>query len=346
MAVAQQPRQATQTRQEAPLSSADMEKVLLKTEEELAAMRAKIEDSLPGLQRAIATSTALQRMRDIVTVPFVTRYVYPLMNSPLGFLTDKVGKGGQSDFYKPEELIEPTIECLMRGFNLAGNEWNVIAGKFYGAQNGYVRLFKESPGVTEPKGIPGEPVQNGGQATVRYAVMCKLNGKDWFLTNEKGEPGRKFTIRVNSGMGLDAIIGKAKKKAFQAAYEEVSGKLSSESEDVDTGERLPPEIPAGRSKIPNGNGKSAAPAESPQIDIAGGEVQNDPPAPPADFDEAGAKQWFMNLSDAVHQVVDMKAMYKLGSEIEERRALLGEQYYAELTGLRQAKSAELLAAKK
>jgi len=346
MAVATQPvrTQAQARTQDAPQSAAELERVLIQTEEDLAALRARIDDSHPGLSRAVATSTALQRARKLVTQKFLDDYVMPLMNSPLGFMTDKTGAKGNTDLYRPGDLVEPVVEALIRGFNIAGNEMNVISGRFYGAQNGYRRLVREIPGLTDLEEIPGSPVAENGNTSVRFIVRCKINGKEWFLKNEKGEPGRKFTIRVNAGMGPDAILGKAARKALKAAYEELTGTKITESDDPEPkeGAEAAP-IPTGRSKIPNGKPAAAVPAELPQenLDTAGGEVPNDP-----DFDEEVAKQWYMNLADALHEVAAMPAMYKVGEEIEQRRKVLGEKYYAELTGLRQAKSAELLAANK
>lgn len=347
MAVATQARPQTQTRTVEAPSSADMEKVLLQTEQELAAMRLKIEESLPGLSRAVATSTALQRMRKIVTVDFVTRYVIPLMGSPMGFMTDRK----PDNPYSAQELIEPTIQCLMTGFNLAGNEWNVIAGRFYGAQAGYRRLFRELPGVTDLKEIAGEPIAANGNTCVRFCVQCKINGQPWALTNEKGEPGRKFTIRVNSGMGPDAIIGKAARKAFKAAYDEITGTCTTDSDDIEPENGSAKEIPLGRSKIGgNGNGHTKpAPGPGP-LDTAGGEIPNEtttePSVPAGEFDQDAADSLRAEFSKALSEAMSLTMTNKIGEEIGQKMAALGTTNFDELMAEFRAKSAEILSKKK
>jgi len=342
MAVATQPRTTTQTQtREGTPTGADLEKVLRQTEEDIAALRARIDDSHPGLSRAVATSTALQRARKLVTPKFLEDYVMPLMNSPLGFMTDKKGDKGTNDFYRPGDLVEPVVEALIRGFNIAGNEMNVIAGRFYGAQNGYRRLVRELPGLTDLEEIPGTPMADNGSTVVRFIVRCKINGKEWVLKNEKGEPGRKFTIRVNSGMGPDAILGKAARKALKAAYEEITGTPLTESDDAEALDKtLPPEIPQGRSKLKdlqptNGNGHSAP---APQAD----ESQETIPGDSSEIiDDADAEAIALNLQDAIDMAANLKDTAIVGAKLNEAKSQIGDGRYDSLLKRLQTKNKEL-----
>lgn len=240
-----------------------LEAVLVETEKKLGAARHKIADAPVGLLKMAAMSEGIAICRQLVTPQWVQKYVIPLMNTSLGFKTDKNGAKGPNDYYTAQDLVDPIIECLLKDFALTGNEFNVIAGNFYGAQNGYRRKVREIPGLTDLEELAGEPVGANGNTTVRYIVRCKINGKPWELLNEQRQPGRKFTIRVNSGMGPDAIIGKAARKALKAAYEEITGTAITDVEEPEAAANdNPPPLPNGRSRL-----KEEKPLETPPESI-------------------------------------------------------------------------------
>ncbi len=332
----QQPsRTVTQQRPENP-ADINIEEVLRATEDDLRKFRHQIEEAEPGLQKAARVSQALQQVRRLVTNKFITDYVIPLMTSPLGFMTDK----SKGQFYSADELREPVCECLIRGFSIVGNEFNVITGRFYGAQAGYRRLVRELPGLTDLQELAGEPVfsQAGGSASVRYIVRCKINGKSWALTNENGEQGRKFTIRVNAGMGPDAVIGKAARKALKAAYEELTGTTIT---DMDEPEAAPADssspLTPGRINL---TGRKPTPAPqpqpAPQADPDDPETQaeqpdDDKPISPDELDRlADIEGMEQQLANSIEEVTTILGLQKVGGDLKKFAGMLGEQRHEAL----------------
>jgi hypothetical protein len=143
----------------------------------------------------------------------------PLQGSSLGFRTDKDSQGG----YPEAVVIECATEALLRGLRLTGNEWNIIGGRCYVAQAGCARLVSTYPGLTDLEHAPGVPVMGNGGAIVEYTMRWKLDGVAMGMT-------RRIPVRVNGGMGMDAVLGKAKRKMLAAVYERLTGSVLSEGE--------------------------------------------------------------------------------------------------------------------
>jgi hypothetical protein len=98
-----------------------------------------------------------------------------------------------------------------------GNEWNILAGRFYATKNGIGRKLKELAGFTDFKPSFQVPRMSGEKgAIVTASASWKMNG-----VPDKIE--REFAVKVNSGMGSDAIIGKATRKARAWLYGYLTG---------------------------------------------------------------------------------------------------------------------------
>ena len=151
-------------------------------------------------------------LTDEVMIPIMA-----LMNTPLGFKTDQdpnkpSANNPQPKPYSVAQVREFFIESRFRGFHIVGNECNIIAGNFYGCAAGFERLVKKNPGVSNFKDFYEVPRMVSDKGAV---IKCKA---EW---NQNGQPQtleREFAIRVNAGMGADAIGGKAKRKLFAAVH--------------------------------------------------------------------------------------------------------------------------------
>lgn len=178
-----------------------------------------------GFARATRMSLAIQWLRDALPVEFVTKRILPLQNSPLGFLTDKP-QGG----YPAEVVRDVLIEATLRGFLPVANEFNIIAGRFYAAKNGWWRRLMEWPGLTNLE-VETEIVAkfpDGALVPVRASWLLNgvADGADWTLGKdaETGEVvDRRIPVRVNQGMIIDAILGKALAKAYRRIVLKLSG---------------------------------------------------------------------------------------------------------------------------
>jgi len=179
-----------------------------------------------------------------------------MANKKIGFMTDrspsaiKYAKAKQKKEIIPytyDELAECCIEALLKGYRLISNEFNVIAGGFYAAKNGKYRKITEYPGINNFKfgtGLPEYTIQNqlayNGVEKVQYAqISCwaewELNAKKNTIGKTNKTPNEEpmiFNIRVNAGMGNDALVGKALSKLFSMVLFRLDGILLSESTDI------------------------------------------------------------------------------------------------------------------
>lgn len=163
--------------------------------------------------KAIAVAKAIREIKELMQGEVLQDVLY-LQGSPLGFLTDKDRDGG----YPPEVVRDVVIEATLRGLSVVGNEFNIIASRMYATKNGVTRLVRELPGLTDLKIVDGrpEPANNGQGAFVPMKATWLLNGKPDSL--EVSIP-----VRVNSGMGADAILGKATRKILGRIHARITG---------------------------------------------------------------------------------------------------------------------------
>jgi len=182
---------------------------------------------------SLAMAQGVQKLRTAMTQQLVEQALMPLMNTPLGFLTDKnpkTAKPGQTVTpYGWEVVRDAVIEGVIRGFRPVGNEINIIAARCYGAKAGFERVVGEFPGLTDLVMSPGVPalVKNGEGALVPYQAAWRINGTkcrlDRLDKTASGGPDERIPVRVNFGMGADAIIGKATRKMLALLYGQLTG---------------------------------------------------------------------------------------------------------------------------
>jgi hypothetical protein len=181
--------------------------------------------AMPVLRQSIELSTGISKLKQIMNEQVVRKYFMPLQGSKLGFLTDKDKSGG----YGWEQVRDALIEGMIRGLRPVGNEINIIADNMYAAVNGVERLVVQFPGLTDLWIVPGVP-QSGGDkgAYVPMRATWILNRQPMEMVRdvEKREDGTvsdtRICVKVNSGMGPDAIIGKARRKMLFSIYQRIS----------------------------------------------------------------------------------------------------------------------------
>lgn len=209
----------------------------------------------PSFNDAFALAKGVGTLKEIFkSNPDIKEMVMAMTDTELGFLTDKSpaqvayaqSKGKQMVPYTYEELIEPCITGMLQGYRLTNNEFNVIAGKFYGAKNGKYRKIVESKNVTDFKFTTTSPIyetetrqEYGKPKQVQFAkVQCfaswKKDGADFTIGQSTGaEDKLVFKIKVNNMMGDDAIVGKALSKLFSRVLMRINGKSSELTSEVD-----------------------------------------------------------------------------------------------------------------
>lgn len=168
--------------------------------------------------------------------PEVMEPIMSLMNSPLGFLTDrdpsKPSKGPDGNWQVPKPYdVETVRDCVisakMMGFRVVGNEFNIIAGKCYPAKGGYRRKLtdkKSFPGLTDFRDTYEVPRMVGDKgAIVKCRATWKRNGVEDSLECE-------FAVRNNANMGTDALLGKAERKLCKRVHDILLGASTPDAE--------------------------------------------------------------------------------------------------------------------
>lgn len=232
-----------------------------------------------SFEKELAVAVAVQELRAALT-PEVMQPIMALMNTSLGFKTDQDPKRPSASNpaptpYSVDVVREVFIESRLRGFHMVGNEVNIIAGNFYGTAAGFERKVKQNHKVANFKETYEVPRSVGDRGAT---VKCKA---EWSQQDASGKfvpqsLEREFAIRVNSGMGADAVTGKAKRKLLAAVFGQLTGMITPEGDSADT---LPIEAKAEQVAAP-GAGLFARPAAAAAAaPVAADEVPMNGPTP-------------------------------------------------------------------
>ncbi|MFH1743479.1 MAG: hypothetical protein ABIH23_31120 [bacterium] len=157
-------------------------------------------------------SSGIKRLRNALT-PEILQEVMFLQGSALGFLTDKDKEGGYKDLNVIRDCV---LEATMRGAMVCGNEMNIIARRPYFTKAYFERILRQFPGLTGLKVNLSVPKLVEGRQVVH--ASCS-----WALQGVKDSLEVDIPIKVNAGMGDDAILGKARRKALAQIYGQITG---------------------------------------------------------------------------------------------------------------------------
>jgi hypothetical protein len=236
---------------------------------------AALKDKNPLIQ-AMTMARGMNALRNLFTEGAIKTHFLPLQGTKLGFLTDKDKEGG----YDWQTVRDVLVEALLRGFRPINNEFNIIASGFYGAKNGFKRIVREWPGISGFEFELAVPVLSGDKgACVAFWAKWRLDGKDMELLGVPAETGNarsmdtRIPVKVNSGMGADAILGKAERKMYARVFEKITG---IDVIDVDGDEAPPKELPAVAE--PAQDGKRISLRASKKQEPAGPPASEDPRA--------------------------------------------------------------------
>ena len=185
-------------------------------------------------ENAIVVANAMVEIRQSLT-PELMAPIMALQNTKIGFKCDKN--------YDAETVKNALIEATLRGVRPVGNEFNIIAGQCYITKEGFGRLLREIPGLkfSITPDVPKMKSEREAEATVTI---------EWRYNGESEKRQMTFAIRVNSGMGADAIIGKATRKARAWLYNYLTDMELGDG-DADDAERKPIIINPGKFDAPN-----------------------------------------------------------------------------------------------
>lgn len=223
---------------------------------------------LPAFLQAVKMAEGISALRRALTDEFMMSVVMPLQGCALGFRTDRDDKEPRG--YPLQVVRDVVIEAMLRGFSIIGNELNIIGGRFYGTKEGLERRVLEYPGLRNLKLEPGVPTLQQGGALVPYSAFWMLGTEQMALHCHATKEGdmvidNRLPVRVNAGMGADAVLGKAERKMYHRILKRLTGAnfglVDGEVEDartlLTTAEPAPLPVPEGtpegrRVKLPQG----------------------------------------------------------------------------------------------
>lgn len=178
-------------------------------------------DAGSPFRQMLRTANGIMQLQALLTPEMMTP-IMSLQGSSLGFRTDKDNNGG----YPVEIVRNCLIEAVIRGVSPVGNEFNIIAARPYITKEGFGHLLANIQGLKYMI-TPAIPKIANGAAEAQVNVRWTYNGKEQ-------EKDLVFSVRVNAGMGADAINGKATRKARAWLYQQVTGMEVGEGDVTDT----------------------------------------------------------------------------------------------------------------
>ncbi len=180
-------------------------------------------ENLLGFERAYLMADAMEKLKTMLT-PEYMKPIMLLQGTRLGFKTDKDKNkdGSKGQGYSEDEVKHCLIEAVLNGFEVTGNQFNIIAGNTYGTKEGYGALLSKIKGLSYSiiPNLPRIKEQSG-------AVVMKI---EWTIDGVTQMKEIDFGIKVNSFMGTDAVIGKATRKARYWLYCTITGTEIGEGE--------------------------------------------------------------------------------------------------------------------
>ena len=177
---------------------------------DLAAQNGKLAGlELAPFKRSVMIAAAVNQLRQILTGPVLKQFML-LKDTAVGFLTDKGN-------YSEQQIRDALIEACIAGVYPVGNQFNIISGRCYITKEGFHQLLKDKEGLRYniTPDIPQLDLANK-KGIVNMRIQWEYRGESHCETIP-------FVVRLNAGMGEDAAIGKATRKARAWLYQVITG---------------------------------------------------------------------------------------------------------------------------
>lgn len=86
-------------------------------------------------------------LREALTEEVMDKVFMPLMNTKIGFMTDRTGKpdkrGNVKPLYSRDVVRDCIIDAVIIGLLPTGNQFNILAERMYPTKEGYTALLKK-----------------------------------------------------------------------------------------------------------------------------------------------------------------------------------------------------------
>jgi len=164
---------------------------------------------------AFEAVTVVATLREILSDEVMKAVFMPLMNTKVGFLTDRTGRDGSKPPYSIEIVRDALIDGITIGLLPTGNQINIIAERMYPTKEGYTYLLNK----IEVKCIFDISYDKG--TNPNYAIIpVKINYEHGGIKNSFTTD---CTVKKNSYSSHDQLRGKAERRAKKVLYEYITG---------------------------------------------------------------------------------------------------------------------------
>jgi hypothetical protein len=186
---------------------------------------------LAGFQRAHIVSAAMVQLREMMTPEYMAP-IMALQSNKIGFKTDKdlmKSPNGQGYVkgpgYSMDIVRECVIEAVLNGLQVTGNEFNIIGSNCYPTKEGMRSKLRQIDGL-KFNVKTGIPLVDLTEKTAKFpAVKIK-----WSYLGQDNEEDIEVPLKIDAYASVDAMIGKAKRKAYAWLYETVTGESIADGE--------------------------------------------------------------------------------------------------------------------
>ena len=182
---------------------------------ELAVKTAHSVDLFENTSAAFGAAMAIKGLKEILTDELMKETFMPLMNTRVGFMTDKPTKNAPNQYYTVEEVRNCLIDGICIGLLPTGNQINIIAGRMYPTKEGYTALLKK---------VGVKYVINIGQDLSQSPTVAELKVRiDYEYKGEKNVFPYTAQLKKTDYTGIDQLKGKAERRAKKALFEYLTG---------------------------------------------------------------------------------------------------------------------------
>lgn len=186
---------------------------------EVALRDASAIDIVNNFGAAFNAARVITLLREALTDEVMVRVFMPLMNTKVGFRTDRDGKPDKNGKVKPlydvATVRDAIIDAAIIGLLPTGNQFNIISGTMYPTKEGYTVLLKKI-GAKYIIDVQQDRSQNPAFAEFPCKISYSYNG-------EKNSLTVVATVRRDQYSSNDQLRGKAERRAKKALYEYLTG---------------------------------------------------------------------------------------------------------------------------
>jgi hypothetical protein len=178
-----------------------------------------------NMMDAFKCSALAQKVMDVLSPQVIAMVFQPLRNKEFGWREDRPGT------YQAEAIRDVWVGALVKGALPTNDEVLIISGRAYYQKNFFRRKIAQLKGLTDLVILPGKVAMQVNGALVEMTATCKMDGHDVKIARIGASA---IPIRLNSGQGADAALGKAERKILCSLYNQLTGSAFAEGEAEET----------------------------------------------------------------------------------------------------------------